>query len=261
MKKRIAVFVMVVLALSQVFAIKIATYNGYKIIYSSIALIESDFEGTNFFMKNAESSYYNDLNASLLKLIQSRRSEYLNKGFVDEQTGEFIRQALGKNEKWRKKGVAVISSKNLFEDGTILYAIYNTKQKEFVVYAYNLDITQKDYDAYCENIRYYEKCMNNIKWCNWVLENCSSPTLKEAEAYNNRPRYDTVRTTDGYGNTTYESTGLSRPTISTANPNYDPDKVAEAKRILPVWKKEKAATEEKLKYLPFKLYGPLGNSD
>lgn len=260
MKKKIAIFVIVVLALSKVFAIslaKITTYNGLKMIYSSMALIESDFEGTNFFMKNAESSYYKDLNVSLFNWIKSSAADNPDKGIIDPEAGEFIRQALGKNEKWNKKGVAIMYPNNLFEDGLILYAVYNSKQKEFVVYAYNLDITQKDYDAYCENIRYYEKCMNNIKWCNWVLENCSSPTLKEAEAYNNRPRYDTVRTTDGYGNTTYESTGLSRPTISTANPNYDPDKVAEAKRILPAWKKEKAATEAKLEYLPFKLYWSL----
>ncbi|MBO4439259.1 MAG: hypothetical protein J5798_07905 [Spirochaetaceae bacterium] len=265
MKKRIAVFIMVVMAFSQLFAIslaKITTYNGYKIIYSSMALIESDFEGSNFFMKNAESSYYKDLNVSLFNLIKSRATENRNKGRIDPEIGEFIRQALGKNEKWKKKGVAVISSKNLFENGRIVYAVYNSNQKEFVVYIYDLDITQKDYNANCENKRYYEKCMNNIEWCNWVLENCSNPISEEAVAYNNQPRASmnlggSYNPSSGVGYGGYETSGYERPKVSERNPNYDPDKVAEAKRILPTWKKEKAATEAKLKYLPFTLYGPL----
>ena len=134
MKKKIAIFVIVVLALSQVFAIslaKITTYNGLKMIYSSMALIESDFEGTNFFMKNAESSYYKDLNVSLFNWIKSSAADNPDKGIIDPEAGEFIRQALGKNEKWNKKGVAIMYPNNLFEDGLILYAVYNSKQKEF----------------------------------------------------------------------------------------------------------------------------------
>ena len=265
MKKRIAVFIMVVLTFSQVFAIslaKITTYNGLKIIYSSMTLIESDFEGTNFFMKNPESSYYKDLNVSVFNFIKSSAMENADKGKIDSEIGEFIRQALGKNEKWKKKGVAVISSKNLFDDGTILYAIYNSNQKDFVVYTYNLKITQKDYDANYENTLYYEKCMKNIEWCNWVLENCSNPISEEAVAYNNRPRAamnlgGSYNPSNGSGYGGYETYGYERPKVSERNPNYDPDKVAEAKRILPTWKKEKAATEEKLKYYPFRLYGPL----
>lgn len=265
MKKKIAIFVMVVLAFSQVFAIslaKITTYNGLKMIYSSMSLIESDFEGTNFFMKNAESSYYKDLNVSLFKLIKSRAAENADKCKVDPEAGEFIRQALGKNEKWNKKGEAVMFPNNLFEDGLILYAVYNRNKKDFVVYAYHLDITKKDYDANCENKRYYEKCMKNIEWCNWVLENCSSPTLKEVDYYNARTTGNYMDASGGSANDasmTYET--LNRPKLSSSNPNYAPEKVAEAKRILPTWKKEKAATEEKLKYLPFTLYGPLWNSN
>lgn len=265
MKKKIAIFVIVVLALSQVFAIslaKITTYNGLKMIYSSMALIESDFEGTNFFMKNAESSYYKDLNVSLFNWIKSSAAENPGKGIIDPKAGEFIRQALGKNEKWNKKGVAIMYPNNLFEDGLILYAVYNSKQKDFVVYAYMLDITKKDYDIYCENIRYYEKCMKNIEWCNWVLENCSNPISEEAVAYNNRPRATmnlggSYNPSSGVGYGGYETYGYERPKVSERNPNYDPDKVAEAKRILPTWKKEKAATEAKLEYLPFKLYWSL----
>ena len=265
MKKRIAVFVMVVLAFSQVFAISLAnitTYNGLKIIYSSMALIESDFEGTNFFMKNPESSYYKDLNVSLFNWIKSGTAQNIDKGKVDPEAGEFIRQALGKNENWNKKGEAIMFPNNLFDDGLILYAVYNKNKKDFVVYAYHLDITKKDYDANCENKRYYEKCMKNIEWCNWVLENCSNPISEEAVAYNNKPRATmnlggSYNASNGVGYGGYETYGYDRPKVSERNPNYDPDKVAEAKRILPTWKKEKAATEEKLKYLPFTLYGPI----
>ena len=264
MKKKIAVFIMVILAFSQVFAIslaKITTYDGVKIIYSSMALIESDFEGTNFFLKNTESSYYKDINVSIFNWIKSSAAKNAGKGKVDPEAGEFIRQALGKSEKWNKKGVAVITSQNLFEKGLILYAVYNSKQKDFVVYAFELDVTKKNYDAYCENIRYYEKCMKNIEWCNWVLENCSNPISEEAVAYNNQPRASmnlggSYNASNGSGYGGYETYGYERPKVSERNPNYDPDKVAEAKRILPTWKKEKAATEAKLEYLPFTIYGP-----
>ena len=153
---------------------------------------------------------------------------------------------------WNKKGEAIMCPNNLFEDGLILYAVYNSKQKDFVVYAYHLDITKKDYDTNCENKRYYEKCMKNIEWCNWVIKNCSNPISEEAVAYNSRPRGDYRTGTDSSGSgmtgsVSISSSTLDVPKVSERNPNYDPDKVAEAKRLLPLWQQEKAATEAKLK--------------
>ena len=83
------------------------------------------------------------------------------------------------------------------------------------------------------------------------MKNCSSPTLKEAEAYNSMPRITTVREGTRGGGVREVDVGIERPRVPTANPNYDPDKVAQAKKDLPYWEREKANTKEKLKYLPF----------
>lgn len=249
MKNKIAIFVVFCMMLSQIFAsdlfTKIFTSGDSRYIQSILILGSSDFENSNFFMKNINNSYYTDIDVRIFEIIQD---DSKNQKGTEERDLNWIPKEI------KRKGDFIACFDVEKNEKTIVYGKWNKQKKTFFTYWFNLIIYEDKYKEYESNMRYHEKCIKNIEWCNWVLENCSSPTLKEVDYYNARSTGDYMDATGGGANDvsiTYET--LNRPKLSSSNPNYDPEKVAEAKRILPKWKQEKTNTEQKLKYFPFRI--------
>ena len=251
MKNKAIILILFWMAAAQIFATSLFTTiyenDDCKIIHSPFQLKAEDFKDSDFFLKDIKNSYYTDLNVQIFNLIKSKAKDY-----VIDPDFDFLKNRF-------KKGELILVPKDLISECLLFYAKYDDREKSFRIYYFLFEMTENDYKTYKENIQYYEKCIKNINWCNWVIENCSSPISKEAVAYNNRPS-TTMRiggsydASNGSYDTGTETYGYDRPRISEKNPNYDPDKVAIAKKNLPLWEKDKTATQEKLKYLPFKIY-------
>ena len=254
MKNKAIILILFWMATSHIFASSIftTTYtsdDGSRLIHSPFQLKAEDFKDSDFFLKDIRNSYYTDLNVQIFNLIKSKAKDYV----IDPDF----------NFKKRfKKGELILVPKDIISEGVFLYAKYDNKEKEFRIYYFLFEMSEDDYKTYGDNIQYYEKCIKGIDYCNWVLKNCSNPTIqKERIVEVPLPAektyvYESGRSGEtGQGHYEYTPRYTTKVEYYTvANPNYDLNKVANAKKNLPLWEKDKAATQEKLKYLPFRIY-------
>ncbi len=233
--------------------------NDVKYIYSRTKLSENDFEGSNFFLPNIQNSLYKDFNTIIFLWMKDDIEKGRAKDYIFQDS----------MEPTIKKGETI-----LFSDisSSFIYIRYDTKFKNYLAYKFDLEIDEIAYNDYEKNVQYYQKCIDNIKTCNWVIENCSSPTLTKSRQIQVPYTYTEAvwvsgdigaRTLKGgyqpieTGHTEYvERTGYRYETeyYLVDNPNYDLERVKKAKKNLPLWEQDKSKTEEKLSNMPFNLY-------
>ena len=243
------------------------TDDGVKYIYSRSNLNENDFEGSNFFLQNIPNTLYKDFNTIIFLWIKDdvakgRAKDY---GILDIMELDFIKEDLSK----LNKGEVIYYPDDV---RPILYITFDSKIQNYRVYCFDLMIDKLAYDNYEKNVQYYNDCIENIKTCNWIIDNCSSPTLTKSRQIQVPYTYTEAvwvsgdigaRTIKGgyqpidAGHTEYvERTGYRYETeyYVVDNPYYDLEKVKKAKKNLPIWKQEKTKTEENLRNMPFDLY-------
>ena len=238
------------------------TPDGVKYIYSITKLNENDFEGSNFFIQNIPNTLYKDFNTIIFLWIKDDIANGRSKDFGIQ---ELMVEDLSK----LKKGEIIF-----YPDASkpLIYVIYDSKIQQYKAYYFDLVIDENAYKDYEENVQYYDKCIEKIKTCNWIIDNCSSPTLTKSRQIQVPYTYTeavwvpgdigarTIK--EGYqpidaGHTEYvERTGYRYETeyYVVDNPNFDLEKVKNAKKNLPLWGQEKTKTEEKLSNMPFILY-------
>ena len=177
----------------------------------------------------------------------------------------------------KKKGELIIANNDIFNDGKLRYARWDKKKKNFITYHFYLKVDKEKYDAFWENVNYYEYCIDNIDNLEKILENCSSPTIQKSRTvqvpYTYKQRIWNPGTAGELGSIGHD--GVSSGSIgesghyetvtrtayreevqyyTVANPDYNPEKVTAAKISLSKWQESKAATEEKIRYSPFELF-------
>ena len=262
MKRSCSIAMVLWLLIPQVFASgKILQIEGYKVMYSSTALKEKDFQGSNFFIRNVENPYVKDLNVRIFNHIMKAPSERPDCGKVDSELKQILKKT---------KGELIITTNDFMKDGRVWYAQYDKGKKDFVTWTLYMQIDESAYNAYEANIRYYEKCLQNIDQCYQIINNCSEPTIRKSRTvqvpytYQERvwnpgneavsgPAGAGIQSTGGYGHYETITRTVYRNEIQyydVANPSYNPSKVNEAERSLTYWEKEKTSTEDKFKYVP-----------
>ena len=139
MKKKIIFFLVLLLVLSQTFASSLFSkifYSGKKkYIYSSLVLTASDFENTDFFLKNTNNPYYKDLNVRIFELVHSSLWEKDGKEETDLDS-------LPKEIKRKGEFIACFDNEGKKNTKTIAYSIWDKQQKTFLTYYFDLIIDE-----------------------------------------------------------------------------------------------------------------------
>lgn len=224
--------------------------NGTKVMLSESQLKKEDFIETDFFVKNIPNAYVSDFNEIIFSSIKA----YIR----DNPDSKIIHPY---DENWQKKDYKEIIGCSSIPDGRddnfnvfdILYVKYG--KTESTDYLFQLKIPDA-YENNYEDFALYEigeidKAKKSFDKAKWTVENCSSPTIqkskvvtvpKKIEERHWNPGSAGRRTNSSYGSSEIEEGHWEIYTrtvyvdevqyYNVANPNYNPNAVREAEKIL-----------------------------
>ena len=235
--------------------------NGSKTVITTTKLKEIDFNGSNFFITDIPNKYFQDMNIEIFSMLKESLKDGDFSPYDSKEYEDYVKRG------GVKEGILFNPKDNLI--------VYNQElqkkngKKGTMTYYFYFSISEECYKTYTETFAHLKKCDEQIELCNWNIENCAAPTIRKSKKvsvpYEVTERHWVpgtlgARTNSSFGSSEgtpghYEiyTRTVYRDEVQyydVANPNYDPEKVARAKKNLPLWQNDRDATMKKLKTLP-----------
>ena len=252
----------------------------YKVINTNSKFKQTDFYLTDFFVKDIKNNYLIDFNEIIFDIIKQNATNSHPDIFVDTYNDEHPKPTY-------KEQIVICENEEVSASPeTKWYIIWYEKcgEKSSTVYYYDLMIDAKNYGAdFYDALDYLAKkeasiseITKQIEYYEWVLNNCVAPTIERSKTvavpqeiqervWNpggvrlntvdgsiGEPGHWEVRTKIVY---VKEIQYYTEP-----NPNYNPQKVAEAKTKLPDLRENLEINQKiidansLLNFLPFNIF-------
>ncbi len=143
------------------------THGNYNIIYAPINLVDNDFLGSNFFVRNTIGG--KDMNVEIFHQLKAMVESGAKTGEVDKDI----------KKKLKKKQGELAMTPYIANDGKIWYSVYDKQKNNFVTYEFQLEADKDANALYEEYSKQYDQYATKIAECNKTIEICSSPTIKQ----------------------------------------------------------------------------------
>lgn len=143
------------------------THGNYNIIYAPINLVDNDFLGSNFFVRNTIGG--KDINVEIFHQLKAMVESGAKTGEVDKDI----------KKKLKKKQGELAMTPYIANDGKIWYSVYDKQKNNFVTYEFQLEADKDANALYEEYSKQYDQYATKIAECNKTIEICSSPTIKQ----------------------------------------------------------------------------------